>query len=127
MTSLGVQTTAGDQMTERTVIVSGTIIDPPTTSTAEADAAAVAVGVTLHRTTVPWLAGCVIAVLVLAGVCAVAAAVYAYIYYTRIKTRRPSETSRGSTRKRKYEKQVAHEPAVTPDRSLSTHIFMFKS
>lgn len=125
MTSVGVQTTADDQMARQTAIIPGTVIDPPTaTSTAEA---AASVGVTLHRTTFPWLAGCVIAVLVLAGVCAVAAAVYAYIYYTRIKTRRPGETSRGAARKRNYEKQTSHDSAVTPDRALSTHIFMFKS
>ena len=78
----------------------------------------------------PWLAGCVIAVIVLASVCALAAAIYAYIYFTRIKARPGGSSSVGhGGRTRHHELQSAHDSSSAgggSDRQVHTHIFMFK-
>jgi len=78
----------------------------------------------------------VIAVIVLAAGCALAALIYAYIYYTRIKGR-PTTAVRGSASRgsscggsgRGEEKALHHETAngaPAGDHPVSTHIFMFK-
>lgn len=71
----------------------------------------------------PWFTGCVIALLVLAGLCAVVGSIYFYIYYTRIKARTTSRRSPYAARNR------CREPQRSPDgteRQTSTHMFLFK-
>lgn len=91
---------------------------------------------------VPWLAGCVIAVIVLAAVCAVAALIYGYIYYTRIRIRPPGSRYTGRPYGFGHSQPHHHHHHYHPDdkalhdpngvastgheRVASTHIFMFK-
>src|SRR6218665_48633 len=71
----------------------------------------------------PWFTGCVIALLVLAGRCAVVGWIYVYIYYTRIKARTTSRRSPYASRNRSREAQRSPDGA---DRPTSTHMFLFK-